>query len=209
MFRGRSTEHLQARKPVLGPIIVEGPDGTGKTTFCKLLSERIEYRVVKFPIVQPDRGMSLWAKTQHYINEFEVTCKSLYQDGKYKYIFDRSYLSTWVYQGTKNPEMSEFILHNGGRIFSASGWHKPLYVILYSSDAEETARRIAGRNEAGESTGDELDELEMERLVEECRMLNSLYLKLADYLRSKKVILIDVKNKSSEEVVQEFLSLVL
>ena len=209
MFRGRDPQHLQAWKPRLGPIIVEGPDGVGKSTFCKLLSEELSYRLVKFPIVQPDRGMSVWAKTQHYINEFEVTCSRLYQDGKYKYIFDRSYLSTWVYQGTRTPELSEFILRNGGDIFSARGWHKPVYVILYNSDVEETARRIADRALAGESTGDEIDELEMQELVKKCHNLQSCYLKLADYLRSKKVILLDVHCKSSEELVREFLQIVM
>jgi len=208
MFRGRDAERLPARKPVLGPIIVEGPDGTGKTTFCKLLGEQLGYPVVKFPLVQPDRGMSPWAKTQHYINEFEVTCNRLYQDGKAKHIFDRSYLSTWVYQGVNSPELSEFILHNGKRIFSASGWHNPLHVILHNSDVEETARRIAERKETGESTGDEVDGLEFEKLVERCLILNRIYLKLADYLRGHQLILIDVKNKSTQEVVHEFLSLV-
>lgn len=71
-------------------VIIEGPDGTGKTTLAKQLTER---------------GM-IYHYRQRYNNYTTDEMTQMMYDDKI-HILDRSFLTTWVYRVTQNEPLDE------------------------------------------------------------------------------------------------------
>ena len=85
-------------------IIIDGPDGTGKTTLASLLSEEVESsKKIHFPTRLPEEDDLSDSTTEilFYLNDFN---KNLVQNSHSEktLILDRSFVSTMAYQGFQN-----------------------------------------------------------------------------------------------------------
>ena len=159
-------------------IVVEGPDGVGKTTFVRKLSKRLKsagYRVRKtqepfLPIkkvleILPDMDaeemyrlflIDRVAHVNRVINRYS---------GDGILISDRYWQSTWVYQGLMGVDGDRILRDN--MVFP-----QPDLLIVLTADPETLRRRIRGRG--GVDVIEEKIKLEdvierYERVVEICR----------------------------------------
>lgn len=145
-------------------VIVEGHDGAGKTTLVNAMMELlghtdIVHETVKFPTCQPPEG----AGAEWFMNDFEETLKHdprvhrCATSDKSIIIFDRSFISTAVYQGENVCEMAQ-ILAEGLYKFLLYTWADSFQVIDVGCDTDVAVGRIFKRVE--DNNGVPLDETE-------------------------------------------------
>lgn len=79
-------------------IIVDGTDGTGKTTVCQLLSRHFDIPIIKMPIPQDK------VRTEIIEPLSEMFNKTLVQFHESSFILDRGYTSSLVYSKVFNRE---------------------------------------------------------------------------------------------------------
>lgn len=116
-------------------IIVEGPDGTGKTTLAKALCRNVGLVPIKFPA----HWNPNWdpADPEPFLLEFEERLGKS-QSARSGVCFDRSYLSCLVHQGyrggVEEPLVVRTVLERGRRAFEALGASTLTVVMLSSTD---------------------------------------------------------------------------
>jgi hypothetical protein len=95
-----------AKRPVIVPsgpsIIVEGPDGVGKTTITKCMSIKTHIPAFKCP---SEKQIFFTGGKDSLIFDFTLT--HFLEQTDYRFISDRSYPSEWVYSKVFNRETSE------------------------------------------------------------------------------------------------------
>lgn len=72
-------------------LIIDGPDGVGKTTICKLLAERLRIPIIKMPNMKEYFEKGLTEEFSKLFNETVV------QFARYPFILDRGFTSSLVY----------------------------------------------------------------------------------------------------------------
>ncbi|MFK5882828.1 MAG: hypothetical protein QM489_00655 [Candidatus Izemoplasma sp.] len=83
-------------------IMVDGPDGAGKTTFIRSLLQKHKAKLFTMPKSAPDGSLMKINTAKH----FEIMKAFLVLlDPNYTYIFDRCYLSNLVYDENQSESM--------------------------------------------------------------------------------------------------------
>lgn len=139
-------------------IVIEGLDGSGKTTQLKLLSEKLTLKNItniitrqpsenpigkmaraftlgEYPNMSNEAVSMLFAadRIQHYHEEIEIALKNGYV------LCDRYYYSNLAYQGTDEAAVKRIISYNQ----SVMGEKKPDLVIFLNTKPEECINRIS------------------------------------------------------------------
>lgn len=188
-------------------IIVDGADGAGKTTFCKLLQERKGWRYVKFPLEYPRRHFtSPDANADYYLAEFKKVCEELGKNrDRTTIIFDRSYISTYIYQGQNDPMLGKRIIEEGRQAFSRL--NAELSYVILAVDPQTACERILGRPK--QEVIDSIDELAGKELFERCTSLYKSYNTLPLVLEVERptLIKIDTSDTGPQEAVEHFLNI--
>lgn len=134
-------------------VIVEGPDGSGKSTLIKQLCEKYNFEELKgIPREYPDQA-SFWAKLMQSC----TCCKSR------TYIVDRCFISELVYRCVKQDLYPNIELN---RVCELLWTYRPIYVFCMTKNSYKYA------TERGE---DYVDEKEHARIVEYYDMLYHLF----------------------------------
>lgn len=207
-------------------IIVEGMDGTGKTSFCKsLVKEKkalgLNVVCLKFPSKYPEEGQfegqPLIREVNFYLDDFEAQLEGV-EDDVEVIVCDRSFISTAVYQGFQDlsvrEDMFEYILHAGADIF---GFNDPKVIpefVLLESSAQTSFDRVTAR---AQEDKDELERMTPEdmkarlQILKDRYMLIRLGLSMGFWCRTNQtphlpVLTIDTDGKTREEVFKEYLS---
>jgi thymidylate kinase len=154
-------------------IIVEGPDGTGKTTLVRSLCWNAEMTPVKFPA----RWNPKWdpRDPEPFLQEFEDRLGATLPRGS-SICFDRSYLSCLVHQGYRGgeekPLVVRAVLERGKRAFEALGV-RTLTVVMLSS-TERAFKAMRGREGAN---ADEMEGLAWEEFEGRYGLLRSTWVR--------------------------------
>jgi thymidylate kinase len=152
-------------------ILVDGSDGTGKTTFCNNLSDNLSSsKTVHFPTRLPDEDdlSSPTTEVLFYLNDFdEFLCKKSHQE--HTLILDRSFISTLAYQGfekkgfKKREWAVESILGMGPEMVMD---RDEVYVVRLHCSVQERMKRLINRKEDEDRVG-ELDREGLEQKLKE------------------------------------------
>ena len=181
-------------------ISIEGMDGVGKTTTCRLLAERLGYtfvdKTLRF-LFDEEGGYEDYLRIRDRVNASSdrLFTSWFYGLGNiYLYtlfggeniVTDRHLLSNFAWSGTEeNTEVYELLLKKLGA--------PTLTVILYGSE-EAIRARLVGRNAQDSDIGKErLAKEKYERMVYFCERYDLPYM------------LIDTSRLSPEEVVEQIM----
>jgi thymidylate kinase len=155
-------------------LIVEGPDGTGKTTLVGSLSRELDMVPVKFP----SRWDPRWdpRDPEPFLQDFErrLTGNLPSRSGL---CFDRSYLSSLVHQGyrggVEKPLVVRSIVERGRSAFERLGTRTLTVLMLSSTDrAWEVMSSRHGANQ------DEMEGLRYEEFVTKYDLLRSTWVRV-------------------------------
>lgn len=180
-------------------ISIEGMDGVGKTTICKLLAEKINYKFVEKPLHyifdENESEVFNYRKISKKINEIEnkdftawyYGLNNIYLYEKFKnsnIITDRHIVSNYCWSGTKqNEDIYDLIINKIGKPF--------VTVILYAKP-EVILSRLKSRNINDPDTRKvSISEKNYHKMIKFCKLKKFNY------------ILIDTSYKSADEVVTE------
>lgn len=110
-------------------LLIDGPDGTGKTTVCNILAEKLEWPIVKMPNMKEyfDKGMT--EEFSKFFNEMLLQFKG------FDFILDRGYTSSLVYSKVYERQFDLSYLYNYEKDLNAK------VIILTVSDEKMYERR--------------------------------------------------------------------
>lgn len=170
-------------------IIVDGCDGSGKTTLSKMISERLKLPVIHpfhNVFVQTNEQISLWAQSQY------VTIKQLHEATKFDCIFDRFYSTEWVYNYFKHRNYDTSYLNDIDDYFSKQDC---FYCYLHPNAETVLARMI------------EKDEKWVPQKMESVECLLKWYGKFFDWTHMIKFS-VETDTLSKDECVEKILKMV-
>lgn len=209
-------------------IIVEGHDGSGKTSFCdhlhSTLNESHRVDLLKFPSRLPSEDDKRWVSSRvlFYLNDFEYQMHP-YRDGSdypkeaEVLIIDRSYLSTLVYQGYlkdsvfKDLDTYDTLNHMGKEIFFSDIKGLEIDIVFLECKAEIAVERILER---ADTCKDDVETLAPEAMLKELRLLKDRYQRLRHFLKNNPwkahdikpaIFHVDTSRKSTREAVEDYL----
>ena len=178
-------------------ISIEGMDGVGKTTTCKLLAEKLGYKFVEKPLHyildDNDDDISQYQKVAKRVNAnpnrnftaWYYGLNNIYLYEKFKntnIVTDRHLVSNYCWSGTEyNQDIYDLILKKIGK--------PKLTVILYASEEEILARLRKRDINDSDLAKVSKSEKAYERMIYFCEK------RKFDY------IVIDTSNKTPEEIV--------
>lgn len=196
--------------------LIEGTDGTGKSTFSKELTQELpDACFLKFPSTMPTEidKKSKANRIVFHLNDFKTQLDNV-EDSCENLIVDRCFWSTLVYQGfnkgTTNPDWAfDTILQLGASLFHHAG--DELCFVHLSCDLTEAVDRVLNRSN---STGDPLDSLQGVVLKDKIHLLSQRYQKTSsltmDYFRKRYFYQPDlIQIDNTDLTVEEELRLVL
>ena len=105
-------------------VMLEGLDGTGKTTIGKLIEATYGFKYVHFPTRKPDKPFSEMTDRERYeffVND-QIEGMKAFSDNYDNIVYDRGFVSTMLYQSKDNSEeeldkiLTDFEERYGGRI---------------------------------------------------------------------------------------------
>lgn len=183
-------------------ISIEGMDGVGKSTTCKLLAEKLGYLFVEKPLHylldDSDGDISQYQKVAKRVNAnlnrnftawyYGLNNIYLYEKFKDKNIVtDRHIVSNFCWSGTKdNDDIYNLILKKIG---------KPKITVILYGNPETILSRLKSRDiNDSDISKVEKSEKAYERMIYFCETKKLNY------------IVVDTSNKTPEEVVNEILS---
>jgi thymidylate kinase len=79
-------------------IMIEGTDGSGKTTVCNLLSEKLNIPILKMPRMKKYFDKNITEEMSELFN------RTIVQFNNFSFILDRGYVSSLVYSKIYNRE---------------------------------------------------------------------------------------------------------
>jgi thymidylate kinase len=156
-------------------ILVEGIDGSGKSTLCKGILEspqRLRHSFIKFPTRYPKDSSEVTA--DFYLQDFQ---KGLEELSKGEILLcDRSYLSTLVYQGFDNTfevnrESYTYINEKASELFQS--YCEELHLVWVYCSPENACERLQKRSQ--ELKNDALDYMDDGDMLFELRSLMVRY----------------------------------
>lgn len=170
-------------------IIIEGVDGTGKSTFAKLLQQALDGPILKFPpaLPKPSDLSDPLTEALFYINGMS-SCPYLRQSEEDRLftpysnnevlICDRSFITTMVYQGYEEESTERsFLFPSIFQLGSAAFFSRipnPFEVtfLRLHCELEESLKRMDSRNSGKEDT--ELDRVDRLSIPEKRAKLATL-----------------------------------
>lgn len=182
-------------------ISIEGMDGVGKTTICKLLAEKLGYEFVEKPLHylfdDNDNDVTQYRKVSKRVNSnlnrnftaWYYGLNNIYLYEKFKgtnIITDRHIVSNYCWSGTEyNKDIYNLILKKIGK--------PKLTVILYAKP-ETILNRLKKRN---------INDPDISKV---CKSENA-YERMIYFCEIKKLeyIVVDTTNKNPDEVIKEIL----
>ena len=184
-------------------VILDGMDKCGKTTISMEVSKRLQFEYVRFPFrreifaevykgeVEPYEAMLLFAY------DYNSVLKRL--DKKKNYVFDRSFISALLYQGTQFSERYGLTFREAVKeilnIYRPwySEWVVPDLVFLLKVSPEEFLRRM-------DMPTDVFEKVEFQReLYHRVDVLYDILVNDTSFSGSE-VVLIDTTDKTLDEV---------
>lgn len=110
-------------------IIIDGADGTGKSTICQLLSRKFDIPIIKMPVPQEK------VRTEEIEPLSEMFNKTLVQFHESSFILDRGYTSSLVYSKIFDRKYNLNYIENIEKIL------KPMvFIITVWDDGHKTLR---------------------------------------------------------------------
>lgn len=182
-------------------ISIEGMDGVGKTTICKLLAKRLNFTFVEKPLHylldDKENEITQYQKVAKRVNKnqnrnftawyYGLNNIYLYEQFKDENIItDRHIVSNYCWSGCEyNDDIYELIINKIGK--------PKLTVILYATP-ETILKRLKGRNEKDPD-------------INKIHKSEKAYEKMIYFCETKKFnyIVVDTTNKEVEEVIEEIL----
>lgn len=181
-------------------ISIEGMDGVGKTTTCRLLSERIGYRFVEKPLhylFDGDGGIENYQAIAKKVNSnpnrdftsMFYVLGSIYMYGMFKddnIVTDRHLASNYAWSGTEyNKDVYDLATKKLGA--------PKLTVILYSP-TEVIVQRLRGRNKEDKD-------------IERAKQSERIYSRMIEFCTSYRFpfVIIDTSKMNPEQAVDAIL----
>jgi len=150
-------------------VIIEGHDGTGKTTLSHLMADDYRRRGftverLKFPTSYPDDDLLSRPADllMFYLNDFREGLLPFRENPVDILVIDRSFLSTMVYQCFREVGLNDMLDENalraittlGSRIFTEGLGNVEVELVFVECELKTALRRITSRD------ADEKDQLE-------------------------------------------------
>lgn len=182
-------------------ISIEGMDGVGKSTTCKLLAEKLGYKFVEKPLHllfdKDEESFEEYIRIRDQVNanpnriftSWFYGLGSIYMYERYKnanIVTDRHFASNYAWSGTKdNTEVYDLLIKKIGT--------PKLTVILYCP-SEVIEQRLKERKT------DDSD-------IAKVKKSETIYAKMIDFCKAKKMpyVVIDTSSLTPEEVVETIL----
>ena len=182
-------------------ISIEGMDGVGKSTTCKLLAEKLGYKFVEKPLHllfdKNEESFEEYIRIRDQVNanpnriftSWFYGLGSIYMYERYKnanIVTDRHFASNYAWSGTKdNTEVYDLLIKKIGT--------PKLTVILYCP-SEVIKQRLKERKT------DDSD-------IAKVKKSETIYAKMIDFCKAKKMpyVVIDTSSLTPEEVVETIL----
>ena len=182
-------------------ISIEGMDGVGKSTTCKLLAEKLGYKFVEKPLHllfdKDEESFEEYIRIRDQVNanpnriftSWFYGLGSIYMYERYKnenIVTDRHFASNYAWSGTKdNTEVYDLLIKKIGT--------PKLTVILYCP-SEVIEQRLKERKT------DDSD-------IAKVKKSETVYAKMIDFCKAKKMpyVVIDTSSLTPEEVVETIL----
>lgn len=191
----------QGEKINMAHISIEGMDGVGKTTTCKLLAQKLGYKFIEKNLQElfdEDDSMANYIRIRDKVNRsddrlftalfYALANTYLYtKHGEENIITDRHILSNYCWSGTKdNEEVYQLLLNK---------LPKPsLTVILYASE-QVNLLRLKNRDE---------NDMDLWKVNES----KNCYKKMIDFCDNNKIkyMLIDTSNLTLDQTVEQIMT---
>ena len=182
-------------------ISIEGMDGVGKSTTCKLLSERLGYKFVEKPLhylfdesedkfdeyirirdqvnANPNRVFTSWFYGLGSIYMYEI-----FKDENI--VTDRHFASNYAWSGAdNNGEVYDLLIQKLG---------KPKLTVILYSPSETIVNRLISRDKNDSD-------------IVKAKKSENIYKRMIDFCETKKLpyLVIDTSNLRSEEVVDRII----
>lgn len=197
------------RKKFKRIIMVEGCDGTGKSTLCRRAVEEFGYDFVKFPTVYPAwENMTPREAIDFHLTDFHRTLVEWPESGV-TLLCDRSYISTLVYQcfeGWFPSKDFREVLDLALDIFSQ--FTDELCLVIVAADIPIMHERLQKRSqELVTGNKDTLDGLDSEALEKKLADLHMRYRTCLGYHLIPDIdnrLYLDTSSASAEETFEAF-----
>lgn len=180
-------------------VIIDGIDGTGKTTISRMLEKELGLKYVHFPT---DKS---WFKdipkmnpsdiVMSFVEDFHRTADKIFKDST-DYVFDRSFVSSMLYQSEGLSEelgisIDEAMLEIAMLHLEGVG-KLPELVVLLDADVDVALNRVLSRS-------DGKDPFEKKSFLEKIRSLYPSLINVLDTL-GVPVMVIDTTNLTLNDV---------
>lgn len=191
-------------------IIVEGHDGTGKSTLCQRAKKYLQCDFIKFPTVYPDwANISTQEAIDFHIADFQTGLESIEPTSPIL-LCDRAYLSTLAYQcfNESNNQNEHFLSVATKCSDLFSGFSDDIQLVTIESSLKTSTQRILTRDHIGQK--DPLDEIEELFLISRVMGLKMRYRVSASYLNSQrpkiftKTVNIDTTKLNKKQTLDQF-----
>ena len=185
-------------------ISIEGMDGVGKTTTCRLLAEKLGYKFIEKPLHylfdDSENDITRYQRIARDVNanpnrdftSMFYGLGSIYMYGEFKdenIVTDRHLASNYAWSGTEgNKDVYDLLVKKLGA--------PKLTVILYSP-SKVIVERLRARNKEDKD-------------IERVKHSENIYKRMIEFCKNYKFpyVLIDTSKLTAEEVVKQILELV-
>jgi thymidylate kinase len=193
-------------------VMIDGSDGTGKTTLSKRLESECSHSIrLSFPTDTPTHSFDhKTSEILYYLNDFdEHIVQTTYEEDMV--ILDRSFISTMAYQGftrhgfKKEPWAINAIMSLGSEMLRT---RDDVYAVYTKSHAQDRLDRIEGRSDDNDLVS-QLDRQERRKKLKELdRTFRRSYKLLQNNQQDFSYLRLNTSEESVETSVQRIIDYV-